>query len=238
MISNHAHNQNLASKKMFEGLGYKFSIGADGWAIWYNDNDIAAGPTQFAKGEDAYRQSLDAAIGRALLYHKQHVNVIRPEIRLDPKPNPKPALSPQASAALKKSINAAKATTTPPPAPPAPEISPIHRKAFATALGFLKVCGAVYTLEFDGQVHTNVVKKKQQQVNNFKPHYFPLLDAHKDEDQFSLEWTVPAEFDFKLYAVALRNYMQSAYGVGNYVTTTTSKTRTISVVVVRIKEPA
>lgn len=79
MISEHADKQNRQKRKELEGLGYKFSIGHDGWDVWFGDDHVSAG-LPAGKGEQKTRHSLDAAIGEAVKHCRQSAIITKAAI--------------------------------------------------------------------------------------------------------------------------------------------------------------
>lgn len=63
MISDHANHQNMTARRKYEQMGYKFSLGSDGWAVLLDADQVANGfLTRGIKGEQALREALDHAI--------------------------------------------------------------------------------------------------------------------------------------------------------------------------------
>ncbi len=226
MISDHAHNQNMAKKKAFIGLGYKFSTGADGWTIWFDDQEVASGITPFAKGEDGLRQSLDAAIGRAVLHQKQHVQVIKPE----------PTKPTTSLAEIKKTLAKKE------PAPktePEPKSSDLKLRAVHSAIGFLKMVGATYTITFEGEKFSNIPPKPDKpvrQYQNIRQYYLPLFAALGGKREFEITLPIPIEIDQESYRNTVVKYVENTYGKGCYVSEADSKARTLKLIVVATKD--
>lgn len=113
--------------------------------------------------------------------------------------------------------------------PPEPaKASKIQHAAVTRAIEFLKLAGAYYTIDFDGKTLHNRPKP------DFSSHFKPLLEKHKES--FVTTLAVPEEFDYQGYVVALRNWVQTRYGPGNYTTEGNKDARTIEILATIVKE--
>jgi hypothetical protein len=205
MISSRAEAQNQEKRKVFIGLGYRFSIGQDGWTL-LKDDDVIADGGQKGKGEQHYRECLDAAIGAATKHHNSQVKEIPVQIPEE-----------------------VKAAVTAKPTEEEGKPKSIHRRAVQSAIGFLKLSGALYTVEFEGETYTNMPKTPTKAF--YQPHYLPLLDKFKGQTEFITSISVPEEFELNLYANALRNELQRRYGAGHYTTQVDKASRTLDIMV-------
>lgn len=213
MISDLAHYQNTTKRKTYEGLGYKFSLGSDGWALMYEADQVAHGyTTRGVKGEQAVREGLDHAI----LAAKKHT-----QSRVVPTPVPAPTNAP----------------VTPPKTSKA---TAAQKKAVKTALQFLDLAGAKYCIEFDGQVlgtlHIRAPEAPKEVRTNYRQYYGPILYPYKNKGAFNVTMDVPKEIDFDAYVVAIKGYLIVHYGRGNAVVDANAKTRKIEIIVVSVKD--
>ncbi len=123
----------------------------------------------------------------------------------------------------------------PPPPPPAPKPEPkatvpeaLASGAVQKAISFLKMAGAQYTIEVNGETYSNVPKRVRQDA---KSHYMEALKPYEGQNEFMTTIQVPKEMDLDKYRGALSAYLKGEYG--EYITNANREDHTISVMVVK-----
>lgn len=202
IISDFAHKQNQEARKDLASKGYQISIGHDGWSILLHSDEIAKGFPERGLIGEARHRQ---CLDAAVHQAKKLWNDAHPPVA--------PAQVPIEEKATVKGGG-------------------IQARAVAAALGFLRQSGAIYHIEFEGQIFSNKAVKAMKSVKpNFSGHYLPLIQPNEEKMEYVMDIAVPPEFDFNGYVMAFRNYIHTKYGKGRYVTETEREKRTISLMV-------
>lgn len=93
----------------------------------------------------------------------------------------------------------------------------LQRKATLQAVSFLKLSGARYRVELEGEVFTNIEEKLKEKRQPAAAIYKPHFAAHAGEDSFIVKVPVPEDMDFDKFAWTMEQYMRTNYGTGNFV---------------------
>lgn len=223
MISDLANKQNQTHRKELEGMGYKFSIGHDGWTLWYMKDIIDSGTEyKYDKGEQTYRACLDAAVASATKHRSDHgVTIIKNE-----KVTTKPANAVTAPTVINVAVSEA------------PALSRIQRKTVEAAINLLASVNAEYRIVTAGEVFTNMPERKvsREPRNDFLPLYGPILKPFEGKGPFATAIPIPENVDRIKFVNTVQAYLRSHYGKGNSLTETTATEITVLVTAAEIRE--
>ncbi len=206
MIGSLANAQNQAQRKLLEVQGYKFSLGSDGWCVYFDD-DIIEQATSRRRGEGTYEDNLDRAVFAANAHKNQREK--------------------EASVAKPKED-----LPLPEKAPAEPKKLTLQSKAVRTAVQFLTQAGAQYRVEFDGEVFTNMPEPKAAAPKmDFASHWQPILKPLEGTGAFTVVLDPPKDMDLSRYATAIRAYLFKKYGPGNALTEIDKAAHTMTIMV-------
>lgn len=205
MISTQAHNQNVARRKEFEGLGYKFSLGHDGWTLFFNADQIREGRCYDRDGEQRIRSCLDAAVLAAVKHRSDNVTIIK-----EPEPAPVIVEVLELTKLQRRMIESAV-------------------KLLETAETQYRIQAAGFT--FTNIVEPVKKKKAIAPRQDHAAHYGPVLHPMVGQGPFCVDLDVPESLDYIRYRQSICNYLQGVYGTGCYTTSGTLESRKLTVLV-------
>lgn len=214
MISDHAHSQNKAKRKELEGLGYRFSIGHDGWTVWLQDETVGQGvPTAGTKGDQKTYSCLDLAVHAATKHNNGRAIVTSNGQKK------------KEDTIILVKDNGLKVVDAPILKPS----SKLQRKQVEAAINLLVAAGAQYFITLGDETFGEPPARERR--DNYRDFYKPLLDPFKGKGPFTTTLQVPEDLDFAACTSTIKAYLRNAYGSGNAIMENDKASRTTTILV-------